>query len=905
MSTPSSMSPHTLSWFARFLIADLADGPLPNDWIDQIRKVHSVPESLGYAASIIAPALRLDHQSSLERLVSRAEAVENAAALTAAREERCRGRHVPYRIVIEDCDGQPCFFMIHTRPSRHAGPTQDDPFDPEANIAVIEPLPQKPVPTDPTGDVYEHLIAMREKHRVLYEILPIGVTITDDKGTIIEVNAVCERLFGMPSDTLVGKSIHDDWQVIRPDGSPLPDEDYACVRVLHNKETLLGQEIGFVRENGAVTWMSLFAAPIPLEGYGVAVIYVDVTRSRTTERNLRKREQRYRMAVEAGHIGVWEWDIATGDMYLDVNLKHMLGYKEWEIESHISDWSQHVHPDDREFIRDKLYAHFAGDTPFFDAEHRMIHKNGSVVWMLTRGIATFDADGKPVSVTGTNLDITDRKLAEEAVEVERRRLFSLLERLPAFVCLIAPDKTLRFKNRYFAEQFHDADAPPCIMAYPESRLLSCPTFEVFDTRSLAVWEWTYKETGQIFQIFDYPFEDVDGSPLVLELGIDVTVSRRALDALQASEQRYRSITDNLAMGIAMVDSDFRVVAANPKLREWFSHIDFNSFPSCRSLLPPCEGEDTTDRTCRCSLESVAQSEILEEVTLAHGTRAMRFNFCPIRHGGGEIGSLILMIDDVTDRLRDQARLQRAQKLEAMGTLAGGIAHEINQPLNALRLYVSSLDMLVRQNEHVDRSFVEKRLGLILKECDKINEIIVHMRSLVRQETRGLSRVDLNQALESALSLVTAQLKSHDIVLSLDLEENLPAVHANPVQVEQVVINLVVNAMNALDDHDVHNGKIGAGIYPCADVELPEKFVYIRTHREADLIVLSVQDNGPGFAGMEDRLFDPFFTTKDPGKGMGLGLSIVHTMVRSWDAEICAGQSQWGGAAFTVRMRPSY
>lgn len=887
----------------RFLIADLADGALPHCWIDEVRTIRFVPDTLSYAASVISPALELEPHAALEMLVDQSTAVENAASLSAALEERRCGRHSPYRVVLEYNKGV-CFFMIHPRPSRYPGATID-PLDPEASIAVIEPFSVES-PPDHVGNVaLADLFAMREKHRVLYEILPIGVTITDDKGTITEVNAVCERILGIPSETLIGKSIHgDSWRVIRPDGSPLPPEDFACVRVLHNKETLLGQEVGFVRENGEVTWISIFAAPIPLEGYGVAIIYVDVTKSRTTEHNLRKREQRYRMAVEAGHIGVWEWDLATGDMYLDVNLKHMLGYSEWEIKSTITDWSQHVHPGDREFLTETLDKHLTGKTPFFDIEHRMIHKNGSVVWVLTRGVASLDADGNPVSITGTDLDITERKLAEEAVEVERRRLFSLLDRLPAFVCLIAPDRTLRFKNRYFVEQFNDGETPPCTSAYPESSLLSCPTFEVFDTRSLAVWEWTYEDTGQIFQIYDYPFEDVDGSPLVLELGIDVTVSRRALDALQASEQRYRSITDNLAMGIAMVDSDFRVVAANPKLREWYSHINFGSFPSCNELLPDCVSESCADRTCKCALEAVAQSELLEEVPLPHGTRAMRFNFCPINHGDGEIGSLILMIDDVTDRLRDQARLQRAQKLEAMGTLAGGIAHEINQPLNALRLYVSSLDMLVRQSEHVDRSLVEKRLGLIMNECDKINEIIVHMRSLVRQETRGLSRVDLNQALESALFLVTAQLKSHDIVLRMDLQEDLPAIHANPVQVEQVVINLVVNAMHALDANDCQNGKNGAQIDPPLDMEVPGKFVYIQTRREAELVILSVQDNGPGFAGVEDRLFDPFFTTKDPGKGMGLGLSIVHTMVRSWDAEICAGQSPWGGAAFTVRLRPS-
>lgn len=902
MNNPSSASNRAErpSQLARFLASDLADSALPEAFLQGgVANASPVPDCLRYAAGILGAALGCTPESGMKALLEQAGKEPNAGAIAAALEKRSAGVHAPYSLLV-DTGHAAASFMIHTRPAPGGG---TDLYDPKSSIAVIEPHdPEQPAQHSPEHipGSGRNLAVLREKHRVLYDILPIGLTITDENGMIIEVNAVSEKVLGKSAEELIGKSVHtDSWRVIRPDGSPLPSEDFSCVRALRTGETLLGQEVGIVGENGDVTWLSIYVAPIDLKGYGIAIIYVDVTKSRVIENNLRKREHRYRMAVEAGHIGVWEWELATGDMYLDPNLKHMLGYEDWEIESNIDDWSQHVHAADQNALYERIHQHLSGETPYFDFEHRMLHKNGSHVWVLGRGVATFDTNGNPVSMTGTDLDITDRKLAEEALEMERKRLFSLLDRLPAFVCLIATDRTLRFKNRYFDEQFSENAGPPCTA----DGASSCPTFEVFDTRSLAVWEWTSERTGQVFQIYDYPFEDVDGSPLVLELGIDVTVSRRAQDAFQASEQRYRSITDNLAMGIAMVDESYRVVAANPKLREWYSHVDFDSPPECKVLFPPCAGDSHCKSPCARVLGERMETEVLENVTLPSGTRTMRFNFYPVRRNDGSIRSLIVMIEDVTDRLRDQARLQRAQKLEAMGTLAGGIAHEINQPLNALRLYVSGLDMVIDQQELISRELVKERLGLIMNECQKISDIIVHMRSLVRQETRGLGRVDLNLALESALSLVTAQLRSHDITLRLDLQGDLPKVHANPVQVEQVVINLVVNAMNALESVTPAASKRPVKPAP-SDMELPEKFVYIRTRSESDHVILSVQDNGPGFKGMEDRLFDPFFTTKDPGKGMGLGLSIVHTMVRSWDAEISAGQSPWGGATFTVRMRPA-
>ncbi|UZP67100.1 ATP-binding protein [Desulfovibrio mangrovi] len=510
---------------------------------------------------------------------------------------------------------------------------------------------------------------------------------------------------------------------------------------------------------------------------------------------------------------------------------------------------------------------------------------------------------------------------QRAVQAERDRLLGLLDRLPAFVALVAPDYSLRYHNQTFKEIFGSSLKHPCykVIKNQSEPCPTCPPFDVFDTGSLSIYEWTNPANRQAFRIYSYPFTDEDSSPLVLKLGIDITQSKQVQEALIMSEARYRSITDNLAVGIAVVDASMRITAANPLFSQWFgitlngNHVPtghlkadalFAAACGAGSNEPVAEAQAGawnpksmlmnvfTDGRVR-ELEFACQLPSEAFLQTDDGLRALRITACPTRDVNNSVNSVILLLEDITERKRVTEQLNRARQLEAMGTLAAGIAHEINQPLSALRLYASGLELLVEQQHGLSQENLLERLGWILREADNIQEIIAHMRSLVmQQDAPPIGRASLNKAVQRALGLVGAQLNAHGIQLDLQLATNLPDALANLVQLEQVVINLVVNAMHALDTID--------------SSRQADKWIRISTEQlDNGSLRLRVADNGPGLQGLEKRIFDPFFTTKDAGSGMGLGLSIVHTFVEAWRGEISTVSTMQGsGATFIITLHPA-
>lgn len=262
--------------------------------------------------------------------------------------------------------------------------------------------------------------------------------------------------------------------------------------------------------------------------------------------------------------------------------------------------------------------------------------------------------------------------------------------------------------------------------------------------------------------------------------------------------------------------------------------------------------------------------------------------------GEEPPRFVGFIHDITHSRRMEAeshrlqdRLTHVSRLATVGEMASGIAHELNQPLAAMATYAHACDRLLALPDP-DIEEVRSALKLIADQAVRAGDIIRRMRSLARNEESARSAVDVNMLVQELATLINSDAKAHGVSFRQELEPNLPPVAANAAQIQQVVVNLVRNALEALAPERAATARAE---------------VVVATRQTADgRVEISISDNGPGVSEeLKDRIFDPFCTTK--ASGTGLGLAISRTIITAHEGTLDYEPNQPRGARFTVRLAP--
>ena len=273
----------------------------------------------------------------------------------------------------------------------------------------------------------EALQASEARYRELFNLLPVGVSLIDPKGAILATNRASEILLGLPAEDHLRRDFRDpSWDILHPDGSPMPPEEYPSVRAARELRRIEDVEMGVRRPDGTVCWLLVKAEPSQAHGLGVIVVYADITSRRRAEADLAASEFRWRSALEATGMGLWDWNAVTNEVYFSPQWKAMLGYADEEIGSSLSEWDGRVHPEDKAEAYRRLEAHFRGETPHYEHEHRLRCKDGSYKWILDRGVVVdWLAPGRPRRVIGSHQDRTDRHRLDET-EARARKAESLV-----------------------------------------------------------------------------------------------------------------------------------------------------------------------------------------------------------------------------------------------------------------------------------------------------------------------------------------------------------------------------------------------------------------------------------------------------------------------------------------------
>ena len=264
---------------------------------------------------------------------------------------------------------------------------------------------------------------------------------------------------------------------------------------------------------------------------------------------------------------------------------------------------------------------------------------------------------------------------------------------------------------------------------------------------------------------------------------------------------------------------------------------------------------------------------------------------PDESGGENLTHLI--IEDITEKRSmeekirlSELRLYHEDRLAALGTMAAGIAHELNQPLNGIKTECSTFLWEFEKGETITTQDFKQSIDTIYQQVERMSEVIRNVRTFAREEKALIiCNADLNEAVRHVLSMVGAQLRAHGVRLRESLEDRSLNVKAGMSQLEQVIMNLVVNARQALEET--------SGV---------ERTITLKTKLVDREVFLYIEDNGPGIPRkLRGKVFDPFFTTKDPGKGTGLGLAISQSIARDLGGELELIGSSHQGTAFSLRL----
>ena len=382
--------------------------------------------------------------------------------------------------------------------------------------------------------------------------------------------------------------------------------------------------------------------------------------------------------------------------------------------------------------------------------------------------------------------------------------------------------------------------------------------------------------------------------LTVAIGFLLAFFQRMGLELQQSEARFRLLTENAQDIIYRIGRQdrLRLEYVSPAASLILGYSPAELYAKGAALLRLVAPADRK-RFRRFLANPELGVETLRWLRQDGETIWMEHKNVPFYDEAGKLTAIEGIARDITERKKNEAlmveareRVVRAERMASLGSMAAGIAHEINQPLNSIKVNADSLIYLERLDTALDRREIMENIHDISRQAARIDEIIRHIRSFIQFDTPGLKQpCDLNAAVESALSLLATQLASHDILLVRQLQPELPRIEAQMIHLEEIAINLIVNAMQALDSVS------GSG-----------KQIVCRTFFAAASVSLEVADNGPGVhEAIRDRIFEPFASARKGGEAMGLGLFIVQTIVGSHHGRIGFYRDVGGDTVFRVEF----
>jgi PAS domain S-box-containing protein len=768
--------------------------------------------------------------------------------------------------------------------------------------------------TQELREVNERLRTLNQRLELATRSAELGVWEWDAATQTSQWDDRTLAIYGLKADEFHGRN--EEWKKrLHPEDR---EKAMAAFRAVLAGANEFHQEFRIIRANDGATRYLESRAIVQRDATGRLVRVTgterDITEQREGTQQMELLNERLKLALRSSNYGVWQFDIATNGLVWDDRMFEIYGMRREEFNGSRDVWGNCLHPEDAAATKDLARRVMNGEESVYNTEFRIVRPDGGVRYIEAHGYLHRDVHGNPVRFVGLNRDITPEKQVLEALEIAEERWQLALEGSNDGVWDWDIESGFIFHDERWANMLgyqpgevtmnldswrrlvHPEDLPACEAAIRDHLAQRVPFYrhEYRIRAKSGEWKWVF-ERGKVVS------RAPDGRPLRMAgTRTDITERKRLESRLRQVEELASQVSRLAQIGGWELD----LVTSRLTLSEGVSRIyelddDYQPTLSAFVDFHPPEARETLQAALREAVVHAAPFDLELALTSAKGRRAWvrvlgRGEFRdgrPLRIHGA-IQDITSQHDSEEARRQLEIQLFQAQKMETLGTLAGGIAHDFNNLLTGIIGYHELAADSVPE-DHPARACLTEARNASLRARELVEQILTFGR---RSSGSDHGPIDLTVVIEEARRFLRATIPV-TVHIETDISPDCGRVLADATQIHQVLLNLGSNGAHAMR---LHGGTLRIVLEP---VTLSSEQGTALGGLAAGLYVhLAVSDSGHGMdEATQRRIFDPFFTTKNTREGTGLGLAVVHGIIRAHRGTIKVKSQVGVGSTFNIYL----